>query len=74
VCVCGTETFGTDTGGTVTDGVLTVPTGVGTVTEGTVLPWGSVMAPLNPTSAARLEVNSPTTSATTTAIFRGMTG
>jgi hypothetical protein len=54
--------------------VLTVPTGVGTVTEGTVLPWGSVMAPLNPTSAAKLEVNSPTTSATTTAIFRGMTG
>jgi hypothetical protein len=54
--------------------VLTVPTGVGTVTDGTVAPWGSVTAPLNPASAAKLEVNSPTTSATTTAIFRGMAG
>ena len=64
---------GVGTGGTVTEGVVRLPAGVGTVVEGTVVPWGNVTAPLGPALAARPEV-SPTTSTTNTAIFRDMTG
>jgi hypothetical protein len=56
--------------GTVTVGVVVPPGGVGTLTEGTV---GTPAAPLEPGSAARPEVNSPTTSTGSTAIFRGTT-
>jgi hypothetical protein len=58
---------GVETGGTVTEGVVMPPTGVGTVAEGTV---GTPAAPLEPGSAAKPEVNSPTTSTGSTAIFR----
>jgi hypothetical protein len=63
----GLGTEGVGSGGTVTEGVVMPPAGVGTVTEGTV---GTPAAPLEPGSAAKPEVNSPTTSTGSTAIFR----
>jgi hypothetical protein len=64
---------GVGRGGTVTDGVVTPPFGVGTVTEGTVVPWGNVTALLGPALAPRLE-DSPTTSTASTTIFLDVAG